>query len=77
MALIEAEQGTLNLLYNTALTLQMAADEDLYAAKAKHRFELIRLLRDNEAHYRHGVCTVGCCAACDACRNAEETLRKL
>jgi hypothetical protein len=34
MALVEVEQGTMNLIYNAALALQLAADEDLKAAPA-------------------------------------------
>lgn len=43
MALIEVDQGTLNIIYNTALTLQLAADEDLKAAQARNELAQLQL----------------------------------
>jgi len=43
MALIEVEQGTLNLIYNTALTLQQAADEELKASMARKELAELQL----------------------------------
>jgi hypothetical protein len=41
--MMEMDQGTRNVLYNWATTLQLAADEDLKAAQARNELAQLQL----------------------------------